>query len=83
MGPLETPAMRQEADRETECRYCRAKWPFFGAIDGQPLPVHHPPRNPDWHARVTCRAARVVSVDRQGASAHVVEETIRAFPGTA
>jgi hypothetical protein len=75
--------MREDANRETECQYCQAKWPFFGAIDGQPLPFHHEPRNPDWHARVTCQAARVVPVGRYGARARVVKEKIRAFRGAA
>jgi len=83
MGPLETPAMRQGADRETECRYCQAKWPFFGAIDGQALPFHHHPGNPDWHRRVACQAARVVAVARHSVRARVVKERLRAFGGAA
>jgi hypothetical protein len=83
MGSPDAPAIRHAADRGTECQYCQANWPFFGAIDGQPLPFHHHPSNPNWHARVTCQAASVVPVDPPSPRARVVKERIRAFRGAA
>jgi len=56
------------AQREVEglaaCDYCQAKWPFFGSIDGRPLPFHHRPEDPDWHARVSCQEVRSGSTGR-------------------
>ena len=69
MSISEDRVAQREVERIAACHYCQESWPFFGTVDGRPLPFHHRPEDPDWHARLSCLAVHSGSTGRpvQGA----------------